>query len=83
MDFRSIFASCLGIGSQVEQPQASKKSPVKHDEAYQPSTSGKIQNNSEDEDERIIHQKTKLDSKILKDILDEPQEHDVQLVQYV
>ena len=80
MDFKSIFGSCLGFGGQVEQSQASKKSPEKLEEPYQPSTSGNNPNNS-DEDQRIIHQKMKLDSKILKDILDDPNEH-VQLVQY-
>ena len=82
MDFRSIFGSCFGIGGQIEQPQTSKKSSDKLEEPHQPSTSGNNQNNSE-EDQRIIHQKMKLDSKILKDILDDPLGHDVQLVQYV
>ena len=81
MDFRSIFGSCLGIGGQAEQPQASEKSPAKHEEPYQPSTSGKRPKES-DEDQRIVHQKMKLDSKILKDILDEPHEQAEQLVTY-
>ena len=71
MDFRSIFGSCFGIGGQVEQPQSSTKSPEKLEEPNQPSNSGNNQNNS-DEDQRIIHQKMKLDSKILNDILDDP-----------
>ena len=72
MDIRRIFASCLG--GQIEQPapQASAgKNPANLDETYQPSNSTQNNSNLSVEDQKISHQKVKIDPKVLKDILDD------------